>query len=150
MILLALVAAASSPPQLAQAALQPWSAFVGQCWRGPAPGGKAIDTHCFESVYGGQHVRDRHEVKVGGKTVYAGETVYSVEGSAVTFIYWNSMGGVGHGKASANGSELSFSGEMRATPTGASQGFTAAWRKLDGAYEVSDAGRAKSLFKRVD
>jgi hypothetical protein len=150
MILLALAAAASSQPALAQAALQPWSAFVGQCWSGPAPGGKAVDVHCFDSVYGGQHVRDRHEVRVGDKVVYAGETLYSVEGEAVTFIYWNSLGGVGHGKASADGPKLSFSGEMRATPTGASQGFTATWRKLDGAYEVSDAGRSKSLFRRVD
>jgi hypothetical protein len=150
MILFALAAAASSPPQMAQAALQPWSDFVGQCWSGPAPGGGAVDVHCFESVYGGQHVRDRHEVKVGDKVVYAGETLYSVEGNEVTLVYWNSMGGVGRGKAAANGPELSFSGEMRATPTGKSQAFTATWRKLDGAYEVSDAGGAKSLFKRVD
>ena len=150
MIALLLAAAASSQPALAQAALQPWQSFVGQCWSGPAPGGKAVDVHCFESVYGGQHVRDRHEVKVGDKVVYAGETLYSVEGDAVTFTYWNSLGGVGRGKASANGAELSFSGEMRGEPSGASRGFTATWHKVEGGYEVSDAGRSKSLFKRVD
>jgi len=150
MILLALAAAASSQPALAQAALQPWQSFVGQCWSGPAPGGKAVDTHCFEAVYGGQHVRDRHEVKVGDKVVYAGETLYSVEGQEVTFTYWNSLGGVGRGKASATGAELSFAGEARGSPTGASAGFTASWRKVDGGYEVTDAGRTSSLFKRVD
>ena len=150
MLLLALAAAASAPPPMAQAALQPWSDFVGQCWSGPAPGSKAVDTHCFESVYGGQHVRDRHEVKVGDKTVYAGETLYSVDGDAVTFVYWNSMGGVGRGKVSASGPELSFIGAMKATPAGKSESFTATWRKLDGAYEVADDGRSKRLFKRVD
>jgi hypothetical protein len=123
---------------------------VGHCWSGPAPGGKAIDTHCFESAYGGQHVRDRHEVKVDGKTVYAGESVYSVEGKDVTFTYWNSIGGVGRGKAIANGSELQFSGDIHATPDAPNEHFTATWLKVDGGYEVTDAGRTKSLFRRAD
>jgi len=143
-------AAGAAPPAMAQPALQSWQAFVGHCWSGPAPGGKAVDVHCFEAVYGGQHVRDRHEVKVGDKTVYAGETLYSVEGGAVTLTYWNSLGGIGRGRATANGAELTFSGEMRGTPNGASEAFAATWHMVDGAYEVSDAGRTKSLFKRVD
>ena len=147
-ILLA-AAAASAPTGLKQSALEPWASFVGHCWSGAAPG-KGVDTHCFEAVYGGQHVRDRHEVKVGDKTVYAGETLYSVEGGAVTLTYWNSLGGIGRGRATANGAELTFSGEMRGTPNGASEAFAATWHMVDGAYEVSDAGRTKSLFKRVD
>ena len=95
-------------------------------------------------------MRDRHEVRVDGKTVYAGETLYSVEGKAVSFTYWNSLGGVGRGKAMADGAEVHFAGDMRATPDAASAPFTATWRKVDGGYEVTDAGRAKRLFTRAD
>jgi hypothetical protein len=150
MLELLLAAAAASAPALSQSALQPWSSFVGHCWSGAAPGDGATDTHCFEAVYGGQHVRDRHEVKVAGKTVYAGETLYSVEGKDVTFTYWNSIGGVGRGKAVASGAELDFAGDIRATPASASEHFMARWRKVDGGYEVTDAGRTKSLFRRAD
>ena len=150
MLELLLSAAAASAPILSQSALEPWATFVGHCWSGAAPGDRGIDTHCFESVYGGQHVRDRHEVKVDGKTVYAGETLYSVEGKDVTFTYWNSIGGVGRGKAAANGAELQFSGDIRATPGSPSEHFTASWRKVDGGYEVTDEGRKKSLFRRAD
>ena len=147
--LLIVAAAATSAPTLAQSALAPWASFVGHCWSGVAPG-RGIDTHCFESVYGGQHVRDRHEVKVDGRAVYSGETLYSVEGQDVTFTYWNSPGGVGRGKAIANGAELDFSGEIRPTPSSPSERFNASWLKTGAGYEVSDEGRTKSLFKRVE
>jgi hypothetical protein len=148
--LLLAVAATATSVQIPQDALQPWATFVGHCWSGAAPVPKGVDTHCFEAVYGGQHVRDRHEVKVDGKSVYAGETLYSVEGKEVTFTYWNSIGGVGRGKAEANGPELRFSGDIRATPQSPSAHFTANWHKVDGGYEVTDEGRAKSLFRRAD
>jgi len=142
---LALAAAGLAQPQL-----QPWSYLVGHCWRGPAPG-KGIDTHCFEAVYGGQHVRDRHEVQVDGRIVYAGETIYSVEGKdSVTFTYWNSIGGVGHGRAVANGAEIDFSGDIHATPTAPGEHFTAKWIKVDGGYAVTDDGRRNDLFRRAD
>ena len=149
MLELLFAAAAASAPTLNQAALQPWSSFVGHCWSGAAPG-KGVDTHCFESVYGGQHVRDRLEVTIEGKAVYAGETLYSVEGKNVTFTYWNSIGGVGRGRATANGDKLEFSGDIRTTPASPSEHFTASWHKVDGGYEVSDQGRTNSLFRRAD
>jgi hypothetical protein len=147
--LIAAAATSIAPATLKQSALNPWSNFVGHCWSGPAPGG-GVDIHCFEAVYGGQHIRDRHEVKVEGKTVYAGETLYSVEGEQVTMTYWNSIGGIGRGTATANGDELLFSGDIRGTPSSASEHFTATWKKVDGGYEVTDGGRKNSLFKRVD
>ena len=148
--LLFFAAAVSSAPTLPQSALEPWSSFVGHCWSGAAPVPKGVDTHCFEAVYGGQHVRDRHEVRIDGKVVYAGETLYSVEGSDVSFTYWNSMGGVGHGNAKAYGAELRFSGNMRGTPGSTSEPFEATWHKVDGGYQVTDAGRSGNLFRRVD
>ena len=147
--LLLAAAAAGSSPSLAQAALAPWASFVGHCWSGAAPG-RGVDTHCFESVYGGQHIRDRHEVKVDGKTVYSGETLYSVDGGDVTFTYWNSLGGVGRGKAVAHGAELDFAGDIRATPSSPSEHFLARWLKTEAGYEVSDEGRSRSPFRRVE
>jgi hypothetical protein len=144
-----LLAAASASPPLAQSALQPLAMFVGHCWSGAAPG-NGVDTHFFEAVYGGQHVRDRHEVKVGGKAVYWGETLYSVEGKQVTFTYWTSLGGLGRGAVTATNDALHFAGDIHATPGAASEHFEANWRKLDGSYEVTDDGRTKSLFRRTD
>ena len=82
MIALLILASTVAQPALAQPVLNPLAPFVGHCWSGDAPGGAGTDTHCFEAAYGGQHVRDRHAVKVGGKAVYAGETIYSVEQGA--------------------------------------------------------------------
>ena len=97
---------AASPAALSEPPLQPWAALVGHCWAGPAPGNAGTDKHCFESVYGGQHVRDRHSVTVNGKEVYAGESVYSAKGSQVIFTYWNSLGGLGTGTAVVAGRRM--------------------------------------------
>jgi hypothetical protein len=114
---IALVLMFAAAQSLAEPSLQPIAYLVGHCWSGDAPGDDGTDTHCFEAVYGGHHVRDRHTVIVDGKEVYAGEALYSAERGAITFTYWNSMGGVGHGAASASGAELHFSGQMRPSPS---------------------------------
>ncbi len=94
-ILIALAAPAESPSML-RAELEPLAFLAGHCWRGELATGE-IDTHCYEPVYGGQHVRDRHEV-TGGESVYAGETFYSAEPSGgIAFTYFNSHGGVSRG-----------------------------------------------------
>src|SRR4051794_28350633 len=98
-----LLVLAASPAALAEPPLQPLAALIGHCWTGPAPGNAGTDKHCFESVYGGQHVRDRHSVTVNGEEVYAGESVYSAKGPQVIFTYWNSLGGLGAGKAVGGG-----------------------------------------------
>jgi hypothetical protein len=149
-LLLATAAAASSPPIQTRAELQPWAMFVGHCWSGAAPVPNGVDTHCFETVYGGQHVRDRHVVKINGKAVYFGEAVYSADGKQISFTYWNSFGGVGRGTATANDAELHFTGDMRASPNSVPEPMEATWRKIDGGYEVTDAGRTKRLFRRID
>jgi hypothetical protein len=143
-VLIVAAAATASHSGLAQRALEPWATFIGHCWSGAAPISGGIDTHCFEAVYGGQHVRDRHEVKIDGKAVYRGETLYSVEGGQVSFTYWNSLGDVGRGRAKAEGAELRFTGSIRGEP------LDATWHKVDGGYEVTDAGRTRRLFTRAD
>lgn len=142
---LLLVAAA-----LAQPSLQPMSALVGHCWVGPAPVADATDKHCFESLYGGQHVRDRHVVSAGGRDVYAGEAIYSAKGGQVIFTYWNSLGGLGTGTASFAGGEWRFSGTIHATASGPEQPMTASWKILADGYQVNEGSDKPRLFKRAD
>ena len=79
-------------------------------------------------MYGGAHIRDRHEVQDGGKTVYAGETIYSADGPDLVFTYVNSLGGVGQGKVGSAGSLLGFTGTMRASPNKSEEPIDAEWR----------------------
>lgn len=143
--LLAGLAGTAPPPEL-----QPWAMFVGHCWSGDAPVPKGVDTHCFEAVYGGQHIRDRHEVKIDGKTVYAGETIYSAKGPRIIFTYWNSLGGLGTGEALVAGNEWQFSGTIHATATSAEQPMAAVWKLVPGGYEAREGSATPRLFKRVD
>ena len=145
--MIALLAAVS----LAQAPLQPWSALVGHCFAGPAPGGAgAIDKHCFEGVYGGEHVRDRHVVTKNGRAIYQGESLYSARGDQVIFTYWNSLGGLGTGKAVVAGDQWTFSGTIHATAVSAEEPMTATWTIVRHGYRVSEGSGPPRLFKRAD
>ena len=90
-MLFALLLAAQSPADLSA-----FAPFAGSCWIADFTSTMS-DTHCFEAMYGGVHVRDRHEVKEKGKIIYAGETVYSLDGHSAVFTYFNSLGGIGRG-----------------------------------------------------
>jgi hypothetical protein len=134
----------------------PFEPFVGSCWVADfSP--TVSDTHCFEAMYGGAHVRDRHEVKAEGKTVYAGETVYSVDGGSSVFTYFNSLGGIGRGTVETGSSTLRFTGSMRASPDKPPQRIDSEWRILDkDHYDVrsllpsaSTAGNSVLHFRRV-
>jgi hypothetical protein len=150
MIALTLVLAAASAAPLAEPPLEPWSALIGHCWVGEAPGKAGTDKHCFESIYGGQHVRDRHAVTVAGREVYAGESIYSAKGAQVIFTYWNSLGGVGSGSAAIVGNDWRFSGSIHATATGMEQPMSAVWKLVPAGYEVREGAEAARLFKRAD
>ena len=85
----------------------------------------------------GAHVRDRHEVTDNGKAIYAGETIYSLDGDATVFTYFNSMGGVGRGSVTVEGSKLRFVGAMRATPGKPEQRIDSEWSGIGSkGYEV--------------
>jgi hypothetical protein len=145
--LLVLVA---SPTKLAEPPLQPLAALIGHCWAGPAPGSAGMDKHCFESIYGGQHVRDRHSVTVNDKEVYAGESVYSARGPQVIFTYWNSLGGLGTGTAVISGDAWRFNGTIHATASSNEVPITATWKFVPGGYEVTEGSDQPRLLKRVD
>jgi len=141
---------AAAPTALAQAPLQPFSALIGHCWAGPLDGVPGTDTHCFESVFGGQHVRDRHRVVSGGREVYAGETLYSAKGARVIFTYWNSLGGVGTGNATISGPQWKFNGTIHATAERAEEPMISTWKMVPGGYEVRNGSAAPQLYKRAD
>src|SRR3569623_861610 len=107
---LVLIAAAVATPSK----LEPFGRFVGSCWVADFTP-TMRDRHCFELMYGGAHVRDQHELIEAGKTVYAGETVYSVEGDSIAFIYFNSLGGVGRGTLTAADKTIRFRGSIRSS-----------------------------------
>jgi hypothetical protein len=118
-ILLALTgppqAAAANPAQAGshvslREPLRPLAFLVGSCWTGTFPGGTSTDTHCFEAVFGGMFVRDRHVVR-GGKQPYEGETLYAWDPAKqkVTYTYWASDGAISTGTMEARGDTLRFS-----------------------------------------
>jgi hypothetical protein len=147
--MIALLLAAASA-NLAQPSLQPLAPLVGNCFIGPAPGNQGTDKHCFEAVYDGQHIRDRHVVTVDGRTVYEGESLYSVHGPKMIFTYWNSLGGLGTGEADLRTDRWKFTGTIHATADSVEQPLSAAWTLMPDGYEVTAEGGAPRLFKRAD
>jgi uncharacterized protein YndB with AHSA1/START domain len=137
--------------------LEPLRFLLGHCWRGEFSNG-SVDTHCFESVYGGQHVRDRHEV-TGPGSPYRGESLYSWDGSAkrVGYTYWNSSGGVSRGTMESIPEGLDFGDETYTGADGRRMTISTTWRKLGAdSYEtVSRSGTDPTgsrvvRYRRVD
>lgn len=132
----------------AQQSLTMFDRVVCRCFIASV-GPYSTDRHCFEGIYGRKHVRDRHSVTIDGKVVYAGETIYSRDGDAIVFTYFNTLGGVGHGKAAATPSGISFTGSMRGSPSGAVQSMDSTWRWQAGGYAAGDGKGADVVFKPV-
>ena len=132
----AAAALAAEPPAL-RPGLEPLGFLVGHCWRGRFASGE-VDTHCFERVYDGEHVRDRHEVTGGAGAVYRGETLYSAAGAAAAqYTYWNSEGGVSRGTMRAEAGRLVFGDESYRAPDGREIRISTSWRRVgDNAYET--------------
>jgi uncharacterized protein YndB with AHSA1/START domain len=130
------LALAVEPPTL-RAGLEPLEFLVGHCWRGEFSRTGEQDVHCFEPVYEGQHVRDRHEV-TGGARIYRGETLYSADaGGAVSYTYWNSLGGVSRGTMLPEPERLSFGDETYRGPDGREMIISTFWRRVgEDAYEA--------------
>jgi uncharacterized protein YndB with AHSA1/START domain len=137
-----------SPPLLA--GLEPLRFLLGHCWRGEFKNG-AVDTHCFESVYGGRHVRDRHEVS-GAGAAYRGETLYSWDGAArrVGYTYWNSSGGVSRGTMKGSPEGLDFGDETYTGPDGRKTVISTMWSKTGAdSYETVSRSSADPTGSRV-
>ena len=156
MITAAILLAAASVPPPVDGPLQSLSFLVGHCWRGEFQDSGAVDTHCFEPVYDGKHIRDRHEV-TGGKSIYRGETIYSwnAETKRVEFVYFNSLGGVSRGSLAARDGILDFADQEYRGPDGAKMTIHTQWRPTDSSYEVVNikngvTGSGGLTYRRVD
>ena len=136
-MMLALLIAASAPSLTAE--LQPLSFLVGHCWRGEFASRKHVDTHCFEPVFGGKFVRDRHEV-TGGETIYRGETIYgwNAETRRVEYTYWSSGGGVSRGSMVPKDGALDFGDQSHTRADGSTLTINTVWEPAAGAdaYDV--------------
>lgn len=155
--LIAVLAASTQPPTL-RAELEPMRFLVGHCWRGPMNEGRLHDTHCFEPVFDGQHIRDRHEV-TGGSKAYRGETIYSWDGGAgrVAYVYWNSLGGVSTGAMVPKPGMLDFGEDRYKGADGKTIVSATHWRIVDErTYEAvvtsaeNPTGERLVRFTRVD
>ena len=125
--------AASTAPALSEP-LQPMAFLAGQCWSGPVAGGKHIDTHCFEPMHGGRHLRDRHEVKdASGKVVYGGETIYGWNGKTkrVEYAYFSSDGAVSYGSMVPKDGALDFGDQIFNGTDGKEIRISTLWRRAD-------------------
>jgi len=151
--IIAAAAAATATPAELRAELQPLDFLVGKCWQGEMKGGAEKDTHCFEPVYGGQHVRDRHEVKnAEGKVIYAGETLYSWNGKMrrVEYTYVSADGAVSHGTMVPKNGALDFGDETYHGPDGKELKISTLWRRAgETAYEAVNRSSANPTGEGV-
>jgi uncharacterized protein YndB with AHSA1/START domain len=149
--LLALAAAqAALPPPPRVNLTEPFAGMqflVGHCWQGTFVDGK-VDTHCFEQVYRGTLIRDRHEVTGG----YAGETLYNWDASRTLaeYTYWNVSGGVSRGTMRERDGVLDFGDEVYSSREGRETRIATTWRRIDdSAYEVRVTSGADPTGSRV-
>jgi hypothetical protein len=80
-------------------------------------------------VYDGRFLRDRHIVR-GGDKAYRGESLYYWDpaAKAITYIYFNSDGGVSRGIARAEGDTLVFPSERHTFEGGATREYGTTWK----------------------
>lgn len=147
----AIVAAAQvATPPLATPQLEPLAFLAGHCWQGTFANGQ-VDTHCFEPVYGGRFLRDRHEV-TGGERVYAGESLYgwNAEAGRVEYTYWNTSGGISRGSMVPRDGHLDFGDQVHRTRDGREIRISTAWHRVgDDAYEARSTGGADPTASRI-
>jgi len=131
LLLLPFAASAEPAPHF-----QPQAFLAGHCWKGTFPDGQQTDEHCFEWVYGGKFLRDRHVVS---KDAYGGETIYfwDADAKAVHYLYFNTAGGVSRGSVAARDDGTLVFPEERYSAEGVEQVYRSSWRREgDDAYLV--------------
>jgi hypothetical protein len=101
-VALALIAAASVPPQLA-----PFQFLVGHCWRTTLKEGPT-DTHCYVALDKGAGIRDRHTVRKDGQAIYSGEAIFSVKADRLHYQYRGSAGVHDEGLMHIVGDKIEF------------------------------------------
>jgi hypothetical protein len=128
---------------------RPLEFLAGSCWAGSFPDGKSTDEHCFEWVFDGKFIRDRHVVR-GRSQPYAGETIFAWDAKdrRVVFWYWNSRGGFSTGHVEYTDEGIVFP-ERHTTEKGV-QEMKAVWKRAGpDAYRVHQAERAGNEWKTL-
>lgn len=141
------ITAQAAPSPAPPAPLAPLAFLAGSCWKGTMPDHVASDEHCFTWVFGRQFLRDRHVVR-NGRSPYAGETMYTVDGATqqVWYTYWNSDGMTMRGTMESRGDSLIFPTRVE-TPTGLRE-IMAVWTRLGpDRYRVSQAQKVGDEWK---
>src|SRR5215212_1453142 len=100
---------ARAQPPAPPSPLQPLAFLAGSCWTGTFAGRTVTDEHCFEWVYGGRFLRDRHVVR-GDSVPYQGETTYAWDARQQRIVYWYIAlpGFYSHGNVNAADGALLF------------------------------------------
>ncbi len=167
LISLAIIAMADTPSKAlsaepAQTPRDLFASLAGSCYQADMPD-KATDTHCFTLSESGMLALDVHKVRTAdGAVVYEGVTAYHPEmgsgdaigkqaaagkvdnagSGAVTFGYYNSLGGLMEGAAVRNGDEIDFNIRMPDGPA------SATWKLTADGYDVVVAG-GTSHFRKI-
>ena len=126
---------------------QPFAFLANSCWSGTRPDG-TIDTHCWEWVYDGAHLRDRHSV-AGAKAPYHGETIYSWDPAKqrVIYRYFNSTGGYSDGDFQVIDGALVSSTDTYVDSGGKQEFRTTISRLDDNRYEARTETRKENQWK---
>ena len=99
----------ATPAEAVKNPLQPLQFLVGNCWAGDFPNAMGKDTHCFEAMYGGKFIRDKHVLHGKGGD-YLGESIYAWDPKPqhIVFWYWSSDGDMDSGPVEPVADGLNF------------------------------------------
>lgn len=148
-LVLGLAQAAAPKGAEPREAFAPMAFLAGSCWMGTFPDGKARDEHCFEWVYEGKFLRDRHVV-TGARAPYGGETLYAwdPDKKKVVYWYWTSQGAFSTGEVEFEPGEVVFP-ERHVSEAGVRE-LRSVWRRTgEDRYRVSTAERADGAWKEL-
>jgi hypothetical protein len=110
--------------------LEPLAFLAGHCWEGEFADGGGVDRHCFEWMYDGRFLRDRHVVS-GQRGPYQGETIYRIDATAerIVYHYYDSTGGYSTGEVIPSDGALRFPDE-RYEQDGTELLLRTVWRRV--------------------
>lgn len=89
----------------------PLEQLSGSCWVADVPSEgdvpAAQNIHCFEKMFGGQFIRDRHEFISEGVDPITGESVYAPDGMGFKITNYSDLGSIEQARA-----DISENGEL--------------------------------------
>lgn len=81
----------------------PLEQLSGACWVAEVPSEgdvpAAQNIHCFEKMFGGQFIRDRHEFVSDGADPITGESVYAADGDGFKITNYSDLGSIEEARA---------------------------------------------------